>query len=511
MSVLPPYLPTPSARLHAAALRSARPAPWTAWVAALVIALLAALAITLPKVGVALAALAGCLGIGAWILVRPINGLVFALCLFPAYTLLRGVALLYKIPIPLSVVGMWPEAVVMVCLVSIVMDAMRRRERLRLTWDDAPVVVVLAVGVYGVLVSLLQMKLVAAVYGVHYSLSACLFYFVARWARPSQRDVRTILSVLLASYAAIAFVSLLDYVFRPRWVIQIAMVVREGFWKHWDPWVFFAWYPRMQSLLFAEALWGTLSALVSLLCLALLPQVRRRKLVWALFFLSFGCLLLSMSRGALICWAVGVIVLLAVRGRHRLPTAGVCCAVIVVASAGLWALRSHERAQDLIKRTAAITDPGNQLAYDRVTQWERAITIFQLLPAGKGLGAGGNASFYHAGSGLDETIFDGGIFRVLAEQGAPGVLCIVLGLATMAGVLLRRLRGAQRLDRALGLTALAFLAGLSVQNIGQNAFDFPYVPYVLWMLCGLFIARRTAPPEPGEGIAAHAGAIVKRY
>jgi hypothetical protein len=30
---------------------------------------------------------------------------------------------------------------------------------------------------------------------------------------------------------------------------------------------------------------------------------------------------------------------------------------------------------------------------------------------------------------------------------------------------------------------------MSVQNIGQNAFDAPYVPYVLWMFAGLFMAR----------------------
>ncbi len=468
----------------------ALPTPWVAWAVSLLAACLVARGIVYPKVGVGLAALVGCGGLGAWILARPMNGLLFALCLFPMYTALRGIAKMYGIPIPLTFVGMWPEMVATVCLAGIVVDAIRRRKSLRLGWDDTPVAVLVFVGLYGVAVSLARGMPIAAVYGVHYSLSAYTFYFVARWARPSRDDIRRVVTTLLVSYALLAVLSLIDYTLRPDWGIRLAMAVREGYWSQWEPYVFFRWYPRMQSLLFAEALWGTLSALVSLLCLALVPQTRRRGWIWLLFFVAIACLALSMSRGALGCWLGGTLVFLLVPGRHRLPTVAAYLALFFLVGAGLWVLQGDERVVSIVERTAALADTNNQLAYDRVWQWKHVVATFWLLPAGRGLGAAGTASFYHSGGSAETTIFDGGIFRILAEQGIPGVLCVAVAVAAMAFVLARLLRGARGLDRAVGLTALALLVGLSIQNIGQNAYDFPYVPYVLWMLAGLFVARR---------------------
>jgi hypothetical protein len=103
------------------------------------------------------------------------------------------------------------------------------------------------------------------------------------------------------------------------------------------------------------------------------------------------------------------------------------------------ALQQNERMVTLTKRILSISDKQDQTAYDRVGQWQRGLDKFALNPAGSGLGTAGTASFYHGGASGEATIFDGGWFRVLAEQGIPGWLCGFIGIGGLIIVFVRRL------------------------------------------------------------------------
>lgn len=542
--------------------------PLVAWPLALLAGGVGAYAAVRPALAVGLLLLGVVAYLGARVLARPTNGICLALAFFPVYTLLRGLAKLWGLPVPLAVLGMWPEAVLVVMIAGSVLEAIKTRRPLPpLTWDDAPMVVLVVGGVYGLVLDMVQKLPGAAVYGAHYSLTAMLFYFAARWSRPSRADLRRILGVLLAGYVLLAVFSLLDYFTRTDFSIRLAMVIREGFWGQWNPYVFFRWYPRMQSLLFNEQVWGSLSAFACLICFAFFTQVRPKGWVWPLLGLAFLCLLLSMARGGMIVLAVGTLalllfrsepvlrsvagahvpwwawpasvvalaglalvtqmplplpvalaafavaavlvsVVLGVRERHRLRIleTGI---VLALALAAVWAvLQTNEKVASLSKRVISMSDSGNKLAYDRVGQWQRGLDKFALAPSGTGLGTVGTASFYHGGAGLEDAVFDGGWFRVMAEQGVPGLLCGVVGVLGTMGALARRLRpvgaepGVTRgLPRVLGLATLALLAGTAVQNVGQNAFDAFFLPYVLWTFAGLFLAHAHEEARGGEAAA----------
>jgi len=547
-------LPLLTPRRPAAVWPERIPTPLVAWPVALLVGAVGAYAAVRPAMGVGLLLLGFVVWLGAKVLARPVNGICLALAFFPVYTLLRGLAKMLNVPVPLAVVGMWPEAVLVAMLAGSVLGAIKTRRALPLTWDDAPMVVLVVGGVYGLVLALAQKLPGAAVYGAHYSLTAMCFYFAARWSRPSRSDLRRVVTILLVAYVLLALFSLADYVMRTDFSIRLAMVIREGFWGQWNPFIFFKWYPRMQSLLYNEQVWGSLSAFVCLFCFAAFTQARPARWVWPLLGLALLCLALSMARGGMVVFAVGTLallpfraegnrgvvvpwwawplcvvgltalvwvtqaslplpvalgafavvavlmsVLLGVRERHRLRIVETFLVLGVVLGVTWMVFQQNEKMASLTKRVLSVSDKNNKLAYDRVGQWQRGLDKFALVPSGTGLGTVGIASFYHGGAGLEDAIFDGGWFRVLAEQGVPGVLCGAIGTVGLMIVCARRLGrpGRGGLTRVVGLATFALLAGTTVQNVGQNAFDAFYVPYVLWIFAGLFLARQEAEEQAG--------------
>lgn len=487
--------------------RPPRPTPWMLWPIAAVLALILGNAI--PSKSQLVLVLGGSVFLWGLLqtLKRPIFGFYLSLAFFPFYTLCRGLVMYFKIPIPLSLAGMWPEMVLSIMGACVIIGCIRHGHRLRFTWNDLPVGLLVASGVYGLIVSLAQGAALGGLYGFHSTVTPLLFYVIARWLRPTDADMRRIFGFWLISYTLLAVLSLLDYVFRPKFVIELAILLRDGFWTFWDPHVFFAWYPRMQSLMFSEQYWGTICAMVSVFCLSVFSIKPLPRWCVPLLILSLLCMALSMSRGALIDWGVAVVVLFCFRGKHRTLIV-VCLAMILAATLALSVIseKRNDKIATLITRFSGLAakseDSGSgpegegkkeEWQKDRVTQWQYAINNFPLFPAGRGLGrAGGQALFHDTGDG-SIAIADGGFFKILAEAGLPGVLIFLTGCAIGILIYLRLLGYMQNsrntYDYALGRFTIAVLCGLLVHNIGANIFDAFFVQPLYWMLAGLFVAR----------------------
>ncbi|HVK03469.1 MAG TPA: O-antigen ligase family protein [Armatimonadaceae bacterium] len=478
------------------------------WGGALALALLVGVAAALPKFAAGLSALAVFAVLAVWAIRKPVNAFLIALAVYPFYPMVRGFIRVARLPIPLEPAGMWPELVLAVMFLSVVVRCCKSGERLRLTWLDAPMVVLVLGSVYGVVLALAQRQIVASVYGIHYSLTAMLFYFAARWAKASERDLRRVLTAFVGSFVLLALPSLFDYAFRTNFSVRIASELRPAISGQWEPDVFWRVYPRMQSLLFDENLWGALCANVAFLTLAALvaplphPRGRPRTAVRAavpLFFLATGCLILSLSRGALACYIVGFATILLLASRHRGRVVALGLSLIVAGGMALFLLSSHPRVAGAIDRFASIGDKSSTVAYDRVEMWVSAIEAFKIMPSGVGLGTAGHAAVHHGGGAV---VTDGQYFKVLVEQGVPGIVTWLVGFVGVVALTVRLLRGAEGVDRIVGLTAAASLCGQLAQNVGSNASDFYYVPVLTWGLLGFFFARRTtpAPPEAGGGM-----------
>lgn len=478
-----------------------------AWLLALCVAGAGTVAIVSPKTGLMLFSGLLCLGVSWWVLMRPFNGFLLALCLFPWYTLFRGFIKMYHIPLPLGAMGLWPEMILAVMMAGILIGAIQRRDRvLTLSWYDMPVVALLISCLYASVIVVVERRLGLLVYGIHYTTSQFFFYLVARWLRPTRADIRRLITVLVVQYVLLALPSLLDYYFRPMYLRQMAMILRPGFWRNWDPIMFFGWYPRMHSLMFAELHWGALSAFLCLICLASLGLSRRPRWLWPIMGLSTLGLALSMARGPYVCFAVAIGVYFLISGGHRRSLAKIVAAAVLIGVPAMgWVAQTNPIAVTIVNRVLAMADPENQDAWNRVPQWKRALDDFALYPAGTGLGTKGMAATNHGDGG---SVWDGGIFKVLAEQGVPGTLTFVVGLAACIYAWGRLLKGATGIDRVIGMVSIAFLAGTAIQNIAQNAFELYYINPLLWLVGGLFVARRLAPGDEPDNDKASAGAAL---
>ena len=493
----------------------ARKAPWWVWGVALALSLLAGVAVTNLVFAVALLGGGGLLLLIRHIFLRPSDGFVVALGFFPFYTLLRGAALAYHVPIPAAIVGLWPELLLCIMMAGILCQRIRARQKLQVGWDDAWMILLLISTLYGVVLSLLEKDMVAVVYGFHQSVTSLLFFFVARWLAPPPGYLQRLVRVWVISYFILAVLSFLDYAFRPDFIIAISAVMRPDF-NLFNPYEFYKWYPRMQALVFAEQFWGTVCAFLALYALIALfnkKTVVSRLLLWATCLVSLAGLVCSMSRGSMVCFVVGVFVLLCFRGPHRRALLAVGVAVSLLSGLLIVQFGSDPRISSFTTRTTALigmasggdgmtrTEDGkidqSSSATNRVVQWEIALNNFPVYPAGRGLGRAGSAAYQHNTSvNREEIVSDGGYFRVLAETGLPGIVCFLIAMAGMMRVLLHRLlRDTTHVtgeDRTLALTLFTFGAGLLAQHIGADVFSFYYIIPLFWFLLGLLLSRREA-------------------
>ncbi len=489
-----------------------RATPWLAWIIAVCAAVALGALVSSPKfavvaVGVILVAFGACA-----ILARPINGFLFAFALFPFYTFLRALATLFNAPVPLTIVGLWPELILSLMFTAIVCQAIARRERLYLTWHDLPVLFLLLSMVYSLVVSVLQRDFGAAIYGFHMSATSLLFYFIARWLKPSDADIARLLRVLFGAFALCCVLSLADYFTRTRFMVSVNIAARPDFGLPFEPYGFYSWYPRLQSLLYAEQLFATVCAGVATICTAFLMHgarerraAGRQRPVLPLLLLSLGCLALTMSRGAVICLVVALFCLwVFFRGRHRIYIGAAAALLIVLVGVIFQTQGNDPRVQSALRRATAVMNYGDANAYDRVQQWQIALNNLPIFPAGIGLGRGGSAAFFHGVGENDKTISDGGIFKIMSEQGIIGVLAFGLSSAGVAYVLFRAARNGHGLRQTLAAALLCWFCGLLVQNVAGNVFDMFYVTPFFWTLAGFAVLRdgdKAAPALPRSSVA----------
>jgi hypothetical protein len=463
------------------------------WLTATVAAGCVALGIVQPKIGAAILVLVSGFFLAGRILQRPLTGFYCALYIFPIYPLLRAANVAYGVPIAVPGTRPWCEGLLLLIFAGLLLGGISSRKlRFAFRWDDLPVLLFFLSGVYGTVVDLSYLSPVVPFFGWLVSLTGALFYVAIRWIRPDETQVRSLLRVFIVTYSVGAVVSLIEYFVRTPFMIKLAMATRPvllGSFSGMES----AWrvYPRLQSLLFEENIWGTLSTLVAIYCLATRMIDRPKRASrgwWLLFLLSTVNLVLTMSRGALIAFVVSICVLLLTRGRHRLRLLAAVTAALTIGSIVVLSNANDKRMAFLLSRADTISSSNlknGSAVDDRAFQWKQGWEIFELYPSGKGLGTVGYAAFLSKAGA--HTVADGIYFRVLAETGVPGTVLFVSALVGVGMVLVNRTRTAVGTVRVLGTTLLAFHAGFCVQSIGANTYDYYYAPALFWLLFGGFV------------------------
>ncbi len=459
------------------------------WLLALLFGGIGTISVMNPVIGIGFLTLAFVYWLTRKTVLNPVWGLFLAFWIFPWYQIFRGAMWVYPPEVPLLATRFWLEIVLFLITLSLVFRHLLGKDKARLGAQDLPVFFLLLAALYGLLITIVDVSYFSAVFGVYYSITPLVAYFVVRWIRPTLKDIGQLFSCLLASFSLFALVSFYDYVFHPLFVVHIFQVVRHAFYPGTTEQTIVEMttsYLRMVSLLLDEDMWGAACALISLLCMARVTTGKAGKTAWFALLLSIAGLMLSMSRGAVIGWGGGVLVLAAVHTGRRLRVLMIVFGLLVAGGAGYLQIQTDARVVKVQKFIAESAPDQKGLGTGRMQQWQSGMETFSRFPSGIGVGASGFAALY---TGIGQPIVtDGFYYHIAVEQGWPGLVLWAIGLPGMIVVLLARLRvTTELLLRSLGAGLVAGLVSLSIHGIVADSFDYYYTPALFFILFALFM------------------------
>ena len=211
-----------------------------------------------------------------------------------------------------------------------------------------------------------------------------------------------------------------------------------------------------------------------------------RRLSWAFFALAMTGIIASYVRTALVAVVAGAVLLavLLMLGSHAQPRrkAYAVGIVILVLGGGYAAtLVAAEVSPVARERAKNLADPfEDQSVKDRLDTWQESLEKVADEPFGTGVGTVGRATLNNRRA----TTTDSSYVKILQEQGVPGGLLFIVGLAGLfvaAGIRFARLGLA---SRPLGIAALAGFGGFLVLMLMGEYIEQPG-KLLAWTLLGV--------------------------
>ncbi len=418
-------------------------------------------------------------------------------------------------------------AVLRVALLLLVVGQLGRVPVLQAGSKDAPILLndllVLSVVAAGGLVALQRRRLVldrpaalglafAAVGGLsalaavpRFGLSAFQLVFslayLARWLAYfgvyvtavnvlRDEDLPGVYGTLLSAVLAFSLFGIVQSAFLPDFAFLV--YPEAAAYTDWDP-----QGHRLVSTLLDPNYAGSLIVLTLLPALALVSY-GVRVAPWKLVTL-FVALGLTVSRGAIVAFAVGVAVILLGRGiSRRLVRLGALLglALVVLLPVLLRFALAYNKLQ------------LDRSALGRVLGWVRALEVFSEHPV---IGVGFNTygfvqQLLYRGDGLTRASFglDGGILLIAVLTGTVG-LVLYLAMVAVVGMRCRRVwrdGGADPWHRGLALGTAAATAAVVVHGFFLNTLLYPFVIEALWVLWATtYVAARAGRRHPAGAAA----------
>lgn len=444
-----------------------------------------------PKAFVALFILVIIATVAVASLRNPWTALLVTVVQYPVITTLRTLYTAFHLPVFFSGARFLPELLQCLILAYLLIRGSRdARFRLRIYGDDLPVVAYIITGIYSFVVAWQHIHPLGPINGWYVSMTPAVFYLLIRWLQPTSEQTHRLIRQMGIAYIILAVVSLAAYFRRPDWFMWMShaehpFFVPDGL----DPLVFWRFNPRMQSFLFEENVWGTVSELVAVLSAAFLMRPGSPRRLYGLFLLGTLCLALSISRGAIVSFVIAILALLIQRGRHQKRILGLLAVLAALGGCVLITLKDTPIVFTIVGRLNTVNTKKRkegEIDNDRVLQWKRGLEVFEQMPSGKGLGTVGygaalsKVSQYMVGDGL--------YFRILAEQGVPGILVFLYMIGSITWILWRYRQICSDEWKPLGNGLLAFHIGFCVHGLGANTFDYYCLSPVYFMLVALFVS-----------------------
>jgi O-antigen ligase len=223
---------------------------------------------------------------------------------------------------------------------------------------------------------------------------------------------------------------------------------------------------------------------------------------WKLLLL-FAALCMTVSRGAILAFLVGVLLIAMVRGiSRRVLRFGALLVVLVIPAIPTLV----EFASGFNKFTV------DKSALSRVISWTNALQVLADNPIiGVGFNTYGFVQLLYGFGKLQRSAFglDGGLLFIAVMTGVVGVALYTGMLASVVARCRRVWRDASRTpaDRGLCLGTAAATLAMVVHSVFLNTLLYPFLMEVLWVLWGLvFLVRRPEEDAVPAAVSTSRGA-----
>ncbi|GMU65506.1 MAG: hypothetical protein AMXMBFR36_17800 [Acidobacteriota bacterium] len=242
--------------------------------------------------------------------------------------------------------------------------------------------------------------------------------------------------------------------------------------------------------------------LATALCLVLVAVViaetrTRRSVAAFVAALLFSALLLTGRRKMLGEVGLFVVFFGALLARHRGGLSKGFQAAILIGVVGLLGLQLTSRNREIVvipyleRGVTILAESADRLEHMTIRQFGTILERNGILGSGAGTGAQG-AQYFGGGAELVGSAAEGGLGKILAELGVPGMLALGWLAAAFAKVLRRLASGARSLPfgeavRVYGLVSIV-PANLAVFVTAHQVYGDPFVLIVLGWLTGAALA-----------------------
>lgn len=325
--------------------------------------------------------------------------------------------------------------------------------------------------IYG---SILSHHKMAIIYGFRMTYLPMFMYFVGRNATMNEVGA-DLLKKMMLLVSAIAVVGLLLYFPFHNVYLYIISLNHDYEFEH-------QLVPRMTSLFYTPLVFSSVVAFASLYYLILYRKTNS-KMDLLLFILNGVCLILSISRGAILAFIIMIpVFLFLLKGFKKIILPLIT--VLTIATLCINAISPKKDAFFLfgfiMKSSVNTMEMGDHIK--RVDFWTTSVTDFKSHPMGFGLGKSGHvANRLFKDTDVPAAIYanDGWYLKLLLETGIPGFLFFVL---LMFFIINSVLQIQNSYDKAFFLCLLLIIG---FQSIVSNVPDFTFASFFLWLLIGL--------------------------
>lgn len=315
-----------------------------------------------------------------------------------------------------------------------------------------------------------------SLYAIRMSYLPILFYFIARISfNGTKIKFEKYFKKIIEWYVVVALIGMILYFGFPELITKFVNLSTDGVETEYH-------IKRMGSLLWTPVIFGTFMMLSALYYFYRL--LKKEKIINYLVYAIFWCcLFLSVSRGSLISFYIGWIMLAIIFKQWKVFLKSLLVMVLVVF---LLYLNDHKIYDVLMFIADSSLDTfGMKRGLTRIELWTEAYNDFIRNPMGYGLGKAGHiAARFYGKNSHDAATFstDGWYLKIANETGVWG-LASYLTLAIAYFV--QSIKVFKKSLTNFNIFIFVVFVITVVQNLVSNVLDFYSFSFLYWLLIGL--------------------------